>query len=79
MYNNAIATGTSTEGKPKYDYGKAAGRHLYEGNIFMPINGETIGALIYNQQFHPKERYMDIRNQAETHDKALTFKGNYDE
>lgn len=78
MYNNAISTGTSTEGKPKYDYGKAAGRHLYEGNIYMPITNETIGALIYNDQFFEKDVYRDIRNQAEVHDKALNFKGNYD-
>ena len=79
MYNNAIATGVSTEGKKKYDYGEAAGRHLYEGSIFLPITNQTIGALIYNKQFFDKGTYMDIRNQAEKQERQLTFKGSYDE
>lgn len=79
MYNNAIATGISTEGKKKYDYGEAAGRHLYEGSIFLPITNQTIGALIYNKQFFDKGTYMDIRNQAEKQERQLTFKGSYDE
>ena len=79
MYNNAIATGTSTEGKKRYDYGTAAGRHLYEGNIFLPINSPTIGALVYNDQQVPKSRYMDIRQTAEQNQKAQGFIGNYGE
>lgn len=79
MYNNAIATGISTEGKKKYDYGEAAGRHLYEGSIFMPITNEVIGALIYNDQWFDKSVYTDIRNKAESNNKRLTFKANYDE
>lgn len=79
MYNNAIATGVSTEGKKKYDYGEAAGRHLYEGSIFMPITDQAIGALIYNNQWFDKSVYTDIRNKAEENNRRLTFKGNYDE
>ena len=65
IYNNAIATGISTEGKKKYDYGTASGRHLYEGNIYMPIANPTIGSHIFNYEYRPKSDYMDVTQQAE--------------
>ena len=65
IYNNAIATGVSTEGKKKYDYGTAAGRHLYEGNIYMPIANATIGAHIFNYEYRPKSDYTNVKQKEE--------------
>lgn len=77
VYNNMLENGTPAEGKKKYDYGKSAGRHLYEGNIYLPITSQTIGALIYNDQWFSKNVYHDIRNQAENKEKEQTLIGNY--
>lgn len=79
IYNNGISTGDVTEGKTKYDNGRSWGRNLYEGNIFLPISSETIGALIYNKQWMNKSRYTDIRQKVELNEKKANFKGNYDE
>jgi len=65
IYNNAIATGVSTEGKKKYDYGTAAGRHLYEGNIYMPIANPTIGSHIFNYEYRPKSDYTNVKQKEE--------------
>lgn len=72
LYNNVI-TGDDS-GKRK---GGSTGRHLYEGNIYMPILSSTIGSMLYNDQQVSKSRYMDIRNQAELQDKQTRLIGNY--
>ena len=73
LYNSTIVDDDS--GKKK---GGAMGRHLYEGNIYMPILSSTIGSMLYNDQQVSKSRYMDIRNQSELSNKQTTLKGNYD-
>ena len=77
IYNNAIATGISTEGKKKYDYGTASGRHLYEGNIYMPIANSTVGTHVFNYEYRPKTDYMDVKQQAEASQMKQSGKFNF--
>lgn len=79
IYNNAIATGISTEGKKKYDYGTATGRHLYEGNIYMPIANSTIGSHIFNYEYRPKSDYVDVKQQAEASQIKQSGKFNFNQ
>jgi hypothetical protein len=77
-YEDVLSDGTPGKSKTKlYDFGKTRGRHLYEGLLFLPITNETIAAAIYHHQNVPKERYVDVRNQAENSEKQKNLKGNY--
>ena len=62
MYNNAINYGyagvPSDKKKPSYDNGKTAGRHLYRGNIYMPLSGEVVATALYNKERLPVSSYM---------------------
>ena len=78
IYNNAINTGTETEGKSKYDNGTALGRHLYEANIYMPISDKMVGIGIFNQQVVPQSRYIDVTEQAEENERRAQLRTNFD-
>lgn len=79
MYNNAINNGTETEGKAAYDNGKAKGRHLYEGNIYMPISDELVATLIYNNEITPQSTYIDVAQQVQERERRMGLKTNFEE
>ncbi len=62
MYNNAINSGYANvpkDGKKDpYNNGESAGRHLYRGNLYMPLSGQVIATALYNHERLPVENYM---------------------
>lgn len=79
-YEDVLENGYPGATKNKdYDFGKTRGRHLYEGLLFLPIVNDTIAATIYHNQNVSKNRYVDVRDQAELKEKKQNLRGNYAE
>lgn len=77
IYNNVITTGYESGDKKRYDNGKAAGRHLYEGVIYMPLIGPLTAAGIFNSAYFTKDTYTDLTQKADARQRAQTVQTNF--
>lgn len=79
IYNNVINTGYASGDKDRYNNGKAAGRHLYEGVIYMPLSGSLTAAGIFNSAYFTKDTYTDITQKADARQRRQNGQFNFDE
>ena len=81
IYNRVINSGYATGDTKQnnYDNGKAAGRNLYEGNIYLPLSGPLTAAGIYNYQYFGKSVYQDTTQKATNRQVRQGMQTNFDE
>lgn len=77
-YNHVINYGYETgNDKNRYDNGKASGRSLYEGVIYMPLTSPTVAAGIFNTEHFNKSVYTDAGQKSDTRQASQTAKTNF--
>lgn len=78
IYNHVINYGYETgNDKNRYDNGKASGRSLYEGVIYMPLTSPTVAAGVFNTEYFNKSVYTDAGQKSDARQASQTAKTNF--
>ena len=55
------------------------GYQFFEGNVFIPINDSIIAASVYNNQYVPKDTYMNMSAKEQARQEQQQKQGLVDE
>ena len=52
-------------------------RHLYTGNVFIPVTSSMSGTMVYNQEWIPKSSYTNITGRTIEHEKQMQVRDEF--